>query len=85
MPGSLFNDRIFWLSSSYIEHVDYDVKVANLINTRENQQFKSIVALFNVHGLEFKKEDAQRLLGEQFSLKTMKTKRNLDKNDINSK
>ena len=29
---SLFHDRIFWLESSYIKNLDYDVRVENLTN-----------------------------------------------------
>lgn len=48
---TLFNDRIFWLDSRQIEIVDYDVRTANMINTREHQQFKCIAALFNIVAL----------------------------------
>ena len=37
LAQTLFNDRIFWLESNYIQNLDYDVKVTNMTNTRVSQ------------------------------------------------
>mmetsp|Transcript_37964 Transcript_37964/g.49868 ORF Transcript_37964/g.49868 Transcript_37964/m.49868 type:complete len:95 (-) Transcript_37964:580-864(-) len=63
---TLFNDRVFWLDSQQIESVDYDVRAANLLNARNNQQFKCIAALFNIRALEIGKEMGKELLGQHF-------------------
>lgn len=66
VTDTLFHDRIFWLESNYIENLDYDVRVANLLNTSQKQQFKCITASFNVLGLQMQGQDATRLLGQHF-------------------
>ena len=42
---TLYRDRIFWLNSSHIEQLDYDIRVSNLT---QDHQFKAIVAFFKV-------------------------------------
>lgn len=66
LTDSLFHDRIFWLDSANIEHLDYDVRVTNMVNTMQAQQFKAIVAQFAVHGLELAKGDGQKLLKQHY-------------------
>ena len=78
---SLFHDRIFWLESSYIQNLDYDVRVENLTNASEEQQFRFITASFNVTGLQIGKEDTTRLLGQHFELQKMHTQRNFENKD----
>ena len=75
---SLFHDRIFWLESNYIENLDYDVRVENLTNDSEMQQFRCITASFNVIGLQIGKEDTTRLLGQHFELQKMHTQRSIE-------
>lgn len=37
LMSSLYNDRIFWLESNYIKNLDYDIKVADMPNPRDNR------------------------------------------------
>ena len=63
--------------------MDYDIRVANMYNPGQDQQFKAIVAFFNVHGLEIGNTDTtKRLLGQHFELKTMQTARKLEKSNM---
>lgn len=58
LTDTLFNDRVFWLESKYIENLDYDVRVTNIEHDRSStQQFKCITSLFNVLGLTIAKDD----------------------------
>ena len=36
LSETLFHDRIFWLSSQQVESKDYDVRVTDLLNARNN-------------------------------------------------
>ena len=36
LVDSLFHDRVFWLESNRIEHLDYDVRTVNMANPRPN-------------------------------------------------
>ena len=54
---SLYNDRIFWMESKYIKNLDYDLKVADLPNPRDNRQFKCVSGLFNILGLQIDNDD----------------------------
>ena len=79
LTESLFNDRIFWLESNFIENLDYDVRVTNIAHNRNStQQFKCINSLFNVTGLSMTKDDKKKLLGQHFALQKMNTDRDLD-------
>ena len=79
LTESLFNDRIFWLESNFIENLDYDVRVTNIAHNRNStQQFKCINSLFNVTGLSMTKDDKKKLLGQHFALQKMNTDRYLD-------
>ena len=54
-----------------------------MTNPGQDQQFKAIVAFFNVHGLEIDNTDTtKRLLGQHFELKTMQTARKLEKSNM---
>ena len=33
---SLFHDRVFWLESNHIDHLDYDVRTVNMANERSD-------------------------------------------------
>ena len=54
------------------------MRVTNLVNTTQSQQFKCIAASFNVLGLKIAKEDANRLLGQHFELQKMHTQRSFE-------
>ena len=32
LTSTLFHDRVFWLDSENIDHIDYDVRVTNMVN-----------------------------------------------------
>ena len=85
LTRTLYHDRVFWLTSNYIEHLDYDIRVANFLNPNHlNIQFKAIVAFFNVHGLETiaNSSNTKKLLGQHYGQQRMHTIRVLDKKNL---
>ena len=86
LTRTLYHDRVFWLASSYIEPLDYDIRVSNLLNPSQNQQFKAIVAFFNIHGLETlaSSTTTKLLLGQHYGQQRMQTVRILEKKNLKS-